>query len=244
MPGDLDPQAAAAHFVRELQAVATPERAESEKRYLKSELEHLGATVPQIQKVCKQFLRDNPDLSREELLALCEALWETRIHECRSSVTELLSERVALLEARDLPFVEKLVRESRTWALLDSLAVDVVGDLVTRFPGLEEDLDRFATDDDSWIRRTALLAHLRGLREGEGNWNRFTRYADAMLEEKEFFVRKAIGWVLRETSKKRPDMVYEWFLPRAVRASGVTAREVLRHLSEDQRAAILVARES
>jgi 3-methyladenine DNA glycosylase AlkD len=241
MPDDLDPQATVAHFIRELQAVATPERAESEKRYLKSELQHLGATVPQIQSVCKQFLRDHPDLSREQLLALCDALWETRIHECRSAVTELLSERVALLEARDLPFVEELIRESRTWALVDPLAVDVVGDLVTRFHELEEDLDRFATDEDSWIRRTALLAHLR---EGEGNWNRFTRYADAMLEEKEFFVRKAIGWVLRETSKKRPDMVYEWFLPRAVRASGVTAREVLRYLSEDQRAAILVARES
>lgn len=244
MTPDFDPQAAVAHFIRELQAVATPERAEREKGYLKSELEHLGATVPQIQKVCKQFLRDQPDLSREKLLALCEALWETRIHECRFVVTELLDARVALLEARDLPFVEKLTRESRTWALLDALAVEVVGDLVSRFHELEEDLDRFATDDDSWIRRTALLAHLRGLREGEGNWNRFTRYADAMLEEKEFFIRKAIGWVLRETSKKRPDMVYEWFLPRAGRASGVTAREVLRHLSEEQRAAILVARES
>lgn len=74
MPQDFDPQDAAAHFIRELQAVATPERAESEKRYLKSELEHLGATVPQIQSVCKQFLRDYPDLSREQLLVVCEAL--------------------------------------------------------------------------------------------------------------------------------------------------------------------------
>lgn len=244
MPDDFDPQATVAHFIRELQAVATPERAENEKRYLKSELEHLGATVPQIQKVCKQFLRDHPDLPREQLLALCEALWETRIHECRTAVTELLSAKLRLLEARDLTFVEDLIRESRTWALVDPLAVNVVGDLATRFSELEEHLDRFATDDDFWIRRTALLAHLRPLRQGEGNWNRFIRYADAMLEEKEFFVRKAIGWVLRETSKKRPDMVYEWFLPRAGRASGVTAREVLRYLSEDQRAAILVARES
>ena len=42
-----------------------------------------------------------------------------------------------------------------------------------------------------------------------------------MLDEKEFFIRKAIGWVLRETSKKRPDEVYEWIAPRTHRASGV-----------------------
>jgi 3-methyladenine DNA glycosylase AlkD len=63
-----------------------------------------------------------------------------------------------------------------------------------------------------------------------------------MLEEREFFIRKAIGWVLRDTSKKRPELVYEWLLPRAVRASGVTVREAVKYLSEDQRAGILARR--
>ncbi len=62
-----------------------------------------------------------------------------------------------------------------------------------------------------------------------------------MLEEKEFFVRKAIGWVLRETAKRRPAIVYEWLLPRAARASGVTLREAVKPLSDEQRAAILAA---
>jgi len=68
------------------------------------------------------------------------------------------------------------------------------------------------------------------------------RYADAMLDEKELFIRKAIGWVLRETAKKRPTLVYEWLLPRARRASGVTVREAIKPLSEQQRGAIMAAR--
>jgi len=103
-------------------------------------------------------------------------------------------------------------------------------------------LDRWATDADFWIRRSALLALLGGLRRGEGDFDRFSRYADAMLEEKEFFVRKAIGWILRETAKKRPELVYEWVLPRASRASGVTLREAVKPLSEAQRKAVLSAR--
>jgi 3-methyladenine DNA glycosylase AlkD len=63
-----------------------------------------------------------------------------------------------------------------------------------------------------------------------------------MLDEREFFIRKAIGWVLRDTGRKRPDLVYEWLLPRAARASGVTIREALKPLSAAQRAAIIAAR--
>jgi len=71
---------------------------------------------------------------------------------------------------------------------------------------------------------------------------RFFGYADAMPDEREFFIRKAIGWVLRDTAKRRPDLVFEWLLPRAARASGVTVREAVKPLPGDQRAAILAAR--
>jgi 3-methyladenine DNA glycosylase AlkD len=63
-----------------------------------------------------------------------------------------------------------------------------------------------------------------------------------MLDEREFFIRKAIGWVLREAGKSRGTEVYEWLLPRATRASGVTIREAVKYLESDQREAILTAR--
>ena len=62
-----------------------------------------------------------------------------------------------------------------------------------------------------------------------------------MLEEREFFIRKSIGWVLRETGKPQPDVVYAWLLPRAARASGVTIREAVKYLSPAQRAKVLTA---
>ncbi|HEX2738764.1 MAG TPA: DNA alkylation repair protein, partial [Acidimicrobiia bacterium] len=155
---------------------------------------------------------------------------------------ELLERHANLLQPRDMDLLERFLRESRTWALVDPLAASVVGNLVERHPELGAVLDRWATDDDFWIRRSALLALLGGLRRGDGDFDRFSRYADAMLEEKEFFVRKAIGWVLRETAKQRPTLVYEWLLPRAGRASGVTLREAVKPLSEQQRTTVLAAR--
>jgi 3-methyladenine DNA glycosylase AlkD len=62
-----------------------------------------------------------------------------------------------------------------------------------------------------------------------------------MLDEKEFFIRKAIGWVLRETAKRRPDEVYEWLAPRAHRASGVTIREAVKYLDDARKDALMSA---
>jgi 3-methyladenine DNA glycosylase AlkD len=102
-------------------------------------------------------------------------------------------------------------------------------------------LDRWAIDDDFWLRRSAMLALLRPLRRGDGDFTRFARYAAAMLDEREFFIRKAIGWVLRETAKERPDLVYQWLLPQCTAASGVTVREAVKYLSSRQRADVLEA---
>ena len=71
-------------------------------------------------------------------------------------------------------------------------------------------------------------ALLLPLRRGEGDWERFAGYADAMLDEREFFFRKAIGWVLREVSKKHPERVRGFVKPRTGRKSGVTIGEAVK----------------
>lgn len=238
----LDAERAASELEAALRAAANPARAEAEKRYLKSELQHLGASMPAIRGAATAWSRAHPDLTRRELVALVDALWRVPIHERRMAAVELLDIHSALLTARDLALLERLIRDARTWALVDNLAASIAGPLVERFPQLGDTLDRWAIDEDFWVRRSALLALLLALRRGEGDFARFGRYADRMLEEREFFVRKAIGWVLRDTARKRPDLVYRWLRPRAARASGLTLREAAKALSEEQRAALLTAR--
>ena len=237
-----DPARGVDEIDAELRAHASPERAAQERAYLKSDLEHLGVSVPAIRAVAKRVAARRPALGREDLLALVQALWEGRVYERRRIAVELLEIRGDRLEASDVGLVEQLLREARTWALVDELAAVVVGGLVERHPELGAVLDRWASDPDLWIRRSALLALLVPLRRGGGDFARFARYADGMLDETEFFIRKAIGWVLRDTARRRPELVFEWLLPRARRASGVTVREAVKPLSPQQRATVLAAR--
>lgn len=225
----------------ELRAVGAPERAVQEKRYLKSELEFLGASVWEIRRVVQAFLRGTVPLTHEGLVALVEALWAEPMHERRMAAVELLELQPKLLGPADLPLLERLLRESRTWALVDGLGGDVVGGILAASPEMVTPvLDRWATDPDFWIRRSSLLAELQPLRKGT-DLGPFLRRADLMLEEREFFIRKAIGWVLREVGKRRPAEVTAWLALRTHRASGVTMREAVRYLPKEDAARLMAA---
>lgn len=211
------------------------------KRYLKSELVFLGADTRAVRETVRSALKGAPSLDRRGLLALVDALWVRGVFELRAVAVEALRTRSALLGVGDFRLIERLLRDSHTWALVDFLAVQIAGPLVVCFPRLAAVLDRWAGDRDFWVRRAAMLALLLPLRRGEGDFERFSRYADGMLEEKEFFIRKAIGWVLREVAKKRPALVNAWLAPRTHRASGVTVREAVRYLPPARREALLAA---
>jgi 3-methyladenine DNA glycosylase AlkD len=217
-----------------LAALGNPDRAVHEKAYLKSDLAFLGASVPAIAKAAKQFTRTHQEMAADDVVDLTNDLWSLGVHEARMFAIDLLELRVADLRQEDLPRIEGLLRDSRTWAYVDSLAASVVGPLVVTYPALNATMDQWARDHDFWVRRSAMLALLLPIRRGGGDLPRFLRYADAMLDEKEFFIRKAIGWVLRETAKTRPEAVYEWLLPRVGRVSGVTLREAVRYLPTER----------
>jgi 3-methyladenine DNA glycosylase AlkD len=213
-----------------LRVIGTPERADGEKRYLKSDLEFLGATVWQIRAQVQAATAEIGAVGHDELVALVEAFWSKPIFERRMAASALLELRTDLLDVADLPLLERLLRESHTWALVDGLAADVVGAILAADTKRSSAvLDQWAADSDFWIRRSALLAWLRPLRAG-APLDTFLAYADAMLDEKEFFIRKAIGWVLREAGKRRPAEVAAWLAPRTHRSSGVSMREATKYL--------------
>jgi 3-methyladenine DNA glycosylase AlkD len=225
-----------------LRAAGTPERATREKVYLKSDLEFFGAGVPASRAIVRAWCRARPGLAHDELVAVAAALWKPPVYERRSAAQMLLIQNRSLLGSADVPLIEQMLRAARTWALVDSLAADLMGALVERYPELASVLDRWAADGDFWIRRSALLALLVPLRRGGGDFGRFSRYADQMLADKEFFIRKAIGWVLRETARKRPALVAAWLEPRIHQVSGVTLREALKPLPPATRDSLLAAR--
>jgi 3-methyladenine DNA glycosylase AlkD len=237
-----DADAAALTVVGLLRPLGTRERAEQGKRYLKSDLEFFGVTAPDLRRAVKEAVKGHPGLDRQAAVAWAVALWREPVFERRAAAVEILRIASKQLRASDLAVIETLIRDARTWALVDSLAGDVTGGIALRDPSSWPRIDAWASDEDFWVRRSALLALLPGIRAGRPDLDRFERYAALMLAEKEFFIRKAIGWVLREISKRDPRWVADWTARHATVTSGVTFREAVRRLPADEAARLRALR--
>ena len=240
----LDIVALADQLADELAAQGTHDRAVNEKRYLKSELTHYGVSVPVIRKSARRLARERKEISKSETIALTAELWARDIYELRKLSANILAAKVEMFDVSDVEFIEGLLRRSHTWALIDDLAMNVVAPILTTTPDAAKIRSRWSHDDDFWVRRTAMLALLPRLRRDLDGWDEFAAYADTMLSENEFFIQKAIGWILREVSKHSPDLVFEWMRPRSSSASSVTYREAVKYLSEDQRSQLSKIRKS
>ena len=223
----------------ELRAVGDPQRAVGAKAYLKSELEFIGVAAKPLREVARAFLDGHPEVDRGVLLELVRTLWGRPVYELKAVAVALLERRTRDLFTGDLDLAEDLLRRSHTWALVDWICTKVASPLVERDPGFASVvLERWSRDEDFWLRRASMLAQLPALRAGGGDFGLFASFASRMVGEQEFFIRKAIGWVLRDVSKKRPQLSHGFLVQHIDEVSGLTLREGSKYLPSEDREAL------
>jgi 3-methyladenine DNA glycosylase AlkD len=223
----------------QLRFQADPVRAVKLKSYLKSPLEFYGISVAELRLLARDYKKGSPDPGKEHLNELARSLWDTEYHEERTLAIILLEIFPRYLDAGNMPMLESMLVQCSTWDHVDALSTMVVGRIIEKDAGVLDYLRRWSRSESFWMRRAALIAQLRLLRRGDGDVELFLEFAREMIEEKEFFIRKAIGWVLRELSKAKPDIVYEFLLSVKDSASGLTLREGSRRLPANLRAEVM-----
>jgi hypothetical protein len=127
---------------------------------------YYGASVGAVRGTVRDALRRHPGLTHDGITALSSELWDVPVFERRLAAVVLLQSRVRLLTNTDLTRIEGFVRSAQLNALVDPLAVDVVGPLVAGLDAVgrvraDSVLDRWARDPDGWLSRAALLARRR-----------------------------------------------------------------------------------
>jgi 3-methyladenine DNA glycosylase AlkD len=227
-------------------------RAENEKAYLYSDLKHYGLSVPQRDNYFKQHKNEVMLLTKKEALGLVGLLWSQPSHEERSMALYVLDAHKDKLTSGDMPLIEKLMRESDGWALLDSLIIPIMPVILKKDEKAYRYLTKWIKDDDFWVRRSALLAQLLFFRKDEGGDRRLLfslaksqfneSWIDRIYKDTQqrsrarFFIRKAIGWTLREMSLKQPEEVVKFLNENKDKMSGLSYREGSRKLSKDLQA--------
>lgn len=240
-------------FIKEyrdyLQKNFNRERAVNEKRYLYSDLKHYGVSVWQMDAYFKFHKKELEDLSKKEVVGLVKILWAAPSHEEKSMALRVLQLHKDKLNISDIPFIEILMRESRGWALLDELIIPLMPEILSKDKKAYSVLNKWIVDDDFWVRRSALLAQNLFFRIGEGGDPKFFfTLARSQFDEEwidkiytnqlqrkraRFFIRKAIGWALREMSGKKPDIVFKFLKENKNKMSGLSFKEGSRKLPKN-----------
>jgi|SRR5208283_4729628 len=222
-------------FRKTLNKNSNPERAAKEKSYLKSPYKFFGVTVPFITKMAKDFKKTNKDIDKGFVFELGQRLWDSEYHQEKTLAIKLLEQYSEYLDYDSMPMLERMLSESTGWDHVDGIANHLVDAVLRKDRRTFEFLKKWSKSENFWMRRAALISQILLFREGKGDRMLFFSFAERMIEEKEFFIRKAIGWTLRDMSKAEPDAVFDFLMKVKDRASGLTLREGSKRLPEDER---------
>lgn len=223
--GEPTPSTRADEIRRSLAAAAEPERAAGAQAYMKSEMPFLGVRVPITRRIARSAVAAETDPT--VLRRVARTLWdEARFREERYAAMAVLGVRALRGDAAIVPDVEHMVRTGQWWDYTDELA-HRLSDLHDEQPVETAVIVRaWSRDPDMWVRRIAILSQL-------GRRDRVDRMllSDLIVpntDDREFFIRKAIGWALREVARHDPDWVRGFAASHEL--SPLSRREALKHL--------------
>ena len=200
--------------------------------YMKSEMPYLGVQTPALRALCRAVFAAHPLDNRDRWLDTVLALWRrAEYREERYAAITLAGHRAyrdfQTLEA--LPTYEEMVVDGAWWDYVDAIATRLAGGLLSRHPReMKRRMRGWARGADIWKRRTAILSQLSF--KDATDVDLLHACIAPSIEHREFFLRKAIGWALREYAKTDPDGVAAYVRANARRMSALSKREALRNL--------------
>jgi 3-methyladenine DNA glycosylase AlkD len=194
--------------------------------YLRGQFPFLGIPAPQVRILARQALAGEVAPDEDRLREVALACWALPEREYQYVACGYLRRYGVRCSAGLLPTLATLITTKSWWDTVDALASTVVGPLVLRHPELLDTLDGWIAGDELWLIRTALIYQL-GYRE-RTDPQRLFGYCRLRAGHPDFFIRKAIGWALRQYAKTDPDAVRAFVATTAL--SGLSRREALKNL--------------
>ncbi len=217
------------HLQQSWQSQGDNAKAQAMQAYMKHHFEFLGIATPQRRVLSRPVIDISKTLEVQRLFELLELLWRLPRREYHYLAIDLLAANQRRLSLAELPAILALMQINSWWDSVDGL-VAVIDKLALRGPlsAVEQAMDECLKHPNFWLRRAAML-HQKSWKQAT-NQARLFRYVLHLAPETEFFIRKAIGWALREYAKTEPEAVQEFLLKHGAALSPLSRREAAKHL--------------
>jgi 3-methyladenine DNA glycosylase AlkD len=215
-----------------LRAMADPARAAKMQAYMKSAMPYLGVSAAPARAVSKEVFKDLRYTDRAAWQADVLNIWRgAQFREEWYAAIELAVHR----SARDfqhmdaLPMYREMIETGAWWDVVDAIAAHPLGAILKNDrAAMTRTMLAWSRDDNIWLRRSAILCQLRA--KDAVDFDLLYACIEPSLDSKEFFLRKAIGWALRELAWHNPDEVRRYVAANEGRLSGLSRREALKNI--------------
>ena len=210
-----------------LESARNEARAIPMRAYMRDQFPFLGIASPMRKNLVKTALLETQELKKPIDENLILELWHLPEREYQYAACDYLAWQRKKLELKHLALLEKLIFKKSWWDSVDGL-VHNVGAISFKFPEAIPTLERWSKSENFWLRRAAIL-HQLGLKS-KTDETRLFKFILENASETEFFIRKAIGWALREHSYINPEAVKNFVLDHQQELSSLSKREALKGL--------------
>lgn len=211
-------------------ATSNADRAQWQTAYMLNQFTFIGVPTPDRRALQKTIFKKHTLSTQQELIDIISLLWHKKEREYHYAAMELAYHYRKLWTQDMMHTFEQMIRTHSWWDTVDYIAAWLVGTLVQEHLLLLTTMDAWIGDTNMWIRRTALLFQLKY--KANTDTQRLFLYCTLTMAEKEFFIRKAIGWALREYSKTNSVLVKEFVEEHRKLLSGVSLREAEKYILE------------
>ena len=200
---------------------------------MKTEMPFYGVKAGARRKLVKQLAKDFVPADRAQYETWVRALWSLPHREEKYVAIGLARAWKQWVSVESVELYEQLIRQGAWWDFVDEIAAHLVGTCLADDPdAVWPIMDRWIDDPGLWIRRSALLCQLRHKQRTDSK--RLFDYCRRRMSEKEFFIRKAIGWALRQYSYTDGEAVWEFLQENREELSGLSSREGVRVLQRSR----------
>jgi 3-methyladenine DNA glycosylase AlkD len=205
---------------------SNPEKIGRMTAYTKDQFNYLGISAPERKKILREIFRGYK-WERAEVLSFVAYCWKSKYRELHYAGLDILIKQANVIKVADIPFLENLVTSHSWWDTVDGLAVHPIGKALCKDQKAQKKWTiEWAESNDLWLRRVAIIYQLKY--KSSVNIELMEYAIERANGTKEFFLNKAIGWMLREYSKTDPE--YVKLFCRRTKLSNLSRKEALRLL--------------
>jgi 3-methyladenine DNA glycosylase AlkD len=213
---------------KEFEAHRNEEYAKQQSAYMRYKFIFFGFNSTLRREIAKPFLDKNYLPDKAEFHPIIQALWEMPQRDYQMFALDFMKRYVRKIEESDMEIFEYTITHKSWWDTVDFIAATMLGAYFKKFPELRQQyVDKWLSSGDIWLQRSALLFQLKYKEEFDTSLLTYT--IKPLLGSKEFFINKAIGWMLRQYGKSNPDWVIN-YVKETPELANLSKREALKHL--------------